>query len=345
MSLIDLPQSKWGGGIGRQPILTGDFAKIEAAIIQSFGLRATPRPQWVDVTEIKVPATADSPAQIMMTGFPNILHPGLFVSGGLTDGRYRENTAAVTMDFDLSTALWGSEKVSQYYLIYALAGNAATVFTLKSMPMMRVKSQASQVISLGTLSTPASGIGYGFTTNELVDGMIYVLTGASRGLVRAITANNNDNSTGGTITYSGTALTLAAGDWFVVLPPATNFRLIGDVFNNSSGNLEQFFRLGNAVQRVGPITCTPYPGGGAGLMEDIRIASPLAVKCNALITGGSEIGHPDLGASTDSKSGQSVSGSNANGASVDFYLDFCRYYTRAASIYANSFSYPEGYFG
>ena len=31
MSLIDLPQTKWGGGTGRQVILKGDFAKIEQA--------------------------------------------------------------------------------------------------------------------------------------------------------------------------------------------------------------------------------------------------------------------------------------------------------------------------
>ena len=30
MSLIDLPQTKWGSGTGRQVILKGDFAKIEA---------------------------------------------------------------------------------------------------------------------------------------------------------------------------------------------------------------------------------------------------------------------------------------------------------------------------
>ena len=28
MSLIDLPQTKWGSGTGRQVILKGDFAKI-----------------------------------------------------------------------------------------------------------------------------------------------------------------------------------------------------------------------------------------------------------------------------------------------------------------------------
>ncbi len=36
MSLIDLPQTKWGGGTGRQVILKGDFAKIEQAVTEAF---------------------------------------------------------------------------------------------------------------------------------------------------------------------------------------------------------------------------------------------------------------------------------------------------------------------
>ena len=59
--LKDLPQSRWGSGTGRQPILKGDYAKIEAAIFQSFGIMAAPTIEWVDTTEIKVPATVDSP--------------------------------------------------------------------------------------------------------------------------------------------------------------------------------------------------------------------------------------------------------------------------------------------
>jgi hypothetical protein len=351
MGLIDLPQEKWGSGTGRQVILKGDFAKTQAAILQGFGIMAPPTIEWMDATEIKVPATADCPAQVMMTGFPNILHPGLFVGGGLTDGRYRENTALVTMDFDLAASRWGTEKASQWYLIYALAGNADAVFTLKAMPHMRVKSQASLVISLGTLTTPATGVGYGFTTDELIGGAIYVLTGASRGLIRTITANNNDNGTGGTITYSGTALTLAAGDWFVVLPPATNFRLVGTIFNNSSGNIVKFRRLGNIIQLFDTISLNCE----TGVNEDIRLCCPLATAATIQISriniaeADAWVGHPDT---INRYSGYW-------GVCQDYYaetlyqsirstftinLEFCRYKLGIYMlyVYAVDYRYPPG---
>ena len=43
MSLIDLPQTKWGGGTGRQVILKGDFAKIEQAMTEAFEFTAGAR--------------------------------------------------------------------------------------------------------------------------------------------------------------------------------------------------------------------------------------------------------------------------------------------------------------
>ena len=233
---LNLPKSKWWDAL-RQVILKNDFKDIETALLEAPGLTQTPNIVLVDATSVKVPATADCPAAVLMSGFPNILHPGAFVTGGLADGKYRDNIADTTMDFDVSASLWGTEKVSQWYVIFALAANADAVFTLKAMPYMRVKSQAGQVISLGTLVAPGTGIGYGLTTDELIGGMVYVLNGASRGLMRPITANNNDNSTGGTITYSGSALTLAQGDVFIVLPPATNFRYLGAIYNNPSSDI------------------------------------------------------------------------------------------------------------
>lgn len=334
MGLIDLPQSKWGSGTGRQVILKGDFAKIEAAILQLLGLKTIPTITWVDATSIKVPATADSPAQIMMAGFPNILHPGMFVSGGLTDGRYRENTADATLDFDLAASLWGTEKVSQWYMIYALAGNADAVFTIKAMPFLRVKSQTTQTIKTGTLTTPASGIDYGFTGDELIGGMAYFLTGASRGLMRPITANAVDTDT--TITYSGTALTVAAGDWFIVLPSA-NFRLIGTIFNNSAGDIVKFRRLGNIVQWMVNISCIV---GVNAIYEDIRIACPLAVAGSVVMTTDNEIGHPDLTAAQGGHTGQSIVGTGWGNAS--FNLEFCRYYYHGSQMYSNYYSYPPG---
>lgn len=288
--LPDLPQEKWGSGTGRQVILKGDFAKEQAAILQLF--MAAPAIEWVDATEIKCPATADCPAQLMMKGFPNILHPGLWVGGGLTDGRYRENVADATLDFDLSASLWGTEKISQWYVVYALAGNADAAFTLKAMPMMRVCSQASQVISLGTLVTPATGRRYGFTADELAGGMAYLLTGASRGLMRAITANDaatGADGTSGTIAYGGTALTLAAGDWFVVLPP-TNFRLISYIFNNSSGDLDAIDLAGDKFCWRAPRTIAAPT---SGTTEDITCAPPTAFALGAIGDYGTYIGHPD----------------------------------------------------
>jgi len=272
--LINLPKAKWSAA-GKQPGLKPDMLDIEGSILESFGLAAMPGLVWVDNTACKVPATADNPARVMLSGFPDILHPGQFFTGDLSDGRYRENAVDATMDFDLAACLWGTEKANQWYAVLALAGAADAVFTLKSMPYCRFLSQASQVISLGSNTAPATGIGYGFTTDELAGGKIYVLSGASRGLLRDIVHNNNDNGTGGTIEYSGDALTLAQGDWFIVLPPGTNFLRVGDIFNDPSSNLllediifgQRILMLANRPW-VTPFTRTSgllsMIGGGAG---------------------------------------------------------------------------------
>lgn len=224
---------------GKQKILKDEMAAFAQAILEAFEISGAPQLVKVDDTAVRVEAGADSPARLLMSGFPNVLHPKLFVTGGFTDGRYRENTTNVSMDFDLASNLWGTEKASQWYMIYALAGDADTEFTIKAMPWLRVKSQAGQVISLGTNLIPATGIGYGFTTDELVGFNLYVVSGASKGLMRSITANNNDNGTGGTITYGGSALSLAEGDWFAILP-ATNFLRLEDIFNDASSNISAF---------------------------------------------------------------------------------------------------------
>jgi hypothetical protein len=99
---------------------------------------------------------------------------------------------------------------------------------------------------LGTNVTPATGIGYGFTTDEFAGGLIYFISGASKGLIRTITANNNDSTTGGTVTYSGAALSVSAGDWFIILPP-TNFRWLGDILNKSTGDICPFVVKSNGA--------------------------------------------------------------------------------------------------
>jgi len=222
MSLIDLPQTKWGSGTGRQVILKGDFAKIEQAVVEAFALTRGPGLEYVDSATLRVNATADCKARVMLGGFPSPLARGLWVDGGLSDGRYRENAQPVSLNLATAAHLWGTEKPDQWYAVYALAGANDSIFSLKAMPVMRVASQDSQVITLRNSGNGAN-IGYGFVANELAGAGLLVLSGASRGLMRAITANNDDNGTAGTITYGGAALTLAQGDWGVVLP-ATNFR-------------------------------------------------------------------------------------------------------------------------
>ncbi|MEW6387849.1 MAG: hypothetical protein AB1491_10085 [Thermodesulfobacteriota bacterium] len=242
MALIHLPQDKWGSGTGRQVILKSDFDKVERALLESFELAQAPSLEYVDAAKVRVNATADCQARVMLCGFPSPLHRGLWVDGDLADGRYRENSTPLTLNFAESGSLWGTEKGNQWYCVYALAGSGETTFTLKALPVMRVSSQSTQIITLRNNGNSAD-IGYGFTANELVNGKVLVLTGASRGLLRLITGNNDDNETNGTITYGGSTLTLAQGDWFIVLPP-TNFRYLGMVLNDAGSSLVPFFQEG-----------------------------------------------------------------------------------------------------
>jgi hypothetical protein len=240
MALIDLPQTKWGSGTGRQVILKSDFAEIEQGVLEAFQLTRAPGLEFVDSGSVQVFATADCPARVMMSGFPAPLIRGQWVDGGLSDGRYRENAATVSLNLATTGNLWGSEKASQWYAVYALAGATDAIFSLKAMPVLRVASQNSQVITLRNNANGAN-LGYGFTADELAGASLLVFSGASRGLIRTITANNNDNATAGTITYGGDPLTLAQGDWFVVLP-ATNFRYLGMIFNDASADLVPFYQ-------------------------------------------------------------------------------------------------------
>jgi hypothetical protein len=243
MALIHLPQAKWASGTGRQVILKGDFDKIEQAMVESFELAQSPSLEYLSASQVHVDATADCTARIMLTGFPSPLHQGVLVDGGLSDGRYRENAMPVILDMATPGNLWGTEKASQWYCVFAVAGGGDTTFSLKGMPVMRASSQATQVITLRNIAN-TQDIGYGFTTDELVDSKILVLTGSSRGRMRTITANNSDDGTAGTITYGGSALTLDQGDWFVVLPQI-NFRYLGMIINDGSSNLAPFYQEGN----------------------------------------------------------------------------------------------------
>lgn len=241
MGLIHLPQSKWGSGTGRQVILKSDFDKIEQGLLESFEMAGVPALEYEDSATLRVPATPDCKARLMLCGFPSPLHPGQWLDAGLSDGRYRENAAPITLNLPTAGHLWGSEKASQWYAVYALAGATDAIFTLKAMPVLRVASQEGQTVNLRNTANTA-GIGYGFAAGELINGQILVLTGASRGLTRAVTGHNTDNGAGGAITYGGAVLSLAQGDWFAVLPPNTNFRYLGMAFNDADGNLAPFYR-------------------------------------------------------------------------------------------------------
>ena len=129
MSLIHLPQTKWGSGTGRQVILKGDFDKIEQAVTR--GLRDSPgRPAWNTWT---APPCGSMPrptaqARVMLCGFPSPLHRGHWVDGGLSDGRYRENAAPVSLDLATPAVSGARRSPSQWYAVYALAGASDAIF-------------------------------------------------------------------------------------------------------------------------------------------------------------------------------------------------------------------------
>jgi len=274
MALIHLPQAKWGSGTGRQVILKSDFDKIEQAVLESFEVFQAPPLEYVDAAKVRVNATPACPARVLMCGFPSPLHPGQWVDAGLADGRYRENSAPVTLDLALSGSRWGTEKASQWYCVYALAGPADTTFSLKAMPAMRVSSQAAQIITLRN-NANTGNIGYGLVANELVDAQILALSGVSRGLARPITANNSDNETGGTVTYGGSALTLTQGDWFMVLPK-TNFRRLGMIFNGAGGDLAAFYQERGVITYQVPRELTAGAINGYTLTDLASVTPPNA---------------------------------------------------------------------
>ncbi len=290
MGLIHLPQSKWGSGTGRQVILKSDFDKIEQGLLESFEVSGAPLLEYVDGATIRVPATADCKARLMLCGFPSPLHPGHWLDAGLSDGRYRENATPATLNFPTAGALWGSAKAAQWYAIYALAADLDAIFTLKAMPVLRVASQDGQTVNLRNSANTAN-IGYGFAAGELAGGQLLALSGASRGLVRPVAGHNTDNGTAGAITYGGGALTLAPGDWLVVLPPGTNFRYLGMVLNDADGNLAPFDQEGRLTTWRHPALLLSGAVNGYTLVDLALAAPPTArqVMGSAAAAAGSEV--------------------------------------------------------
>ena len=123
MSLSDLGtiEDKYLGSPDPEIILNDEMGAIPRAILETFEILRSPCLVYVDATMVRVEALADSPARVMMCGIPNILNPGTFITGGLTDGRYRTNVVNVNMDFDNAGDKWGNEKASQWYALFAIA--------------------------------------------------------------------------------------------------------------------------------------------------------------------------------------------------------------------------------
>lgn len=204
---------------------------------------------YVGTGTAKVPAWASNTAMVVMDGIPNVMNPKQFVTGGLTNGKFYQSGADVV--FYLATNLYGTEKVSQMYAVFAMCDTATAeldAFVLKAMPYIRVLSHAGQVISAGTNLNPAVAIDYGFTVNDFINGKVYVISGPSAGELRTITANSAAAGSS-TVSYSGAALTLNAGDVVLVLPPGQNFRWLGDVWNDVGGS---FYLIQELVPRHFP---------------------------------------------------------------------------------------------
>lgn len=297
------PNPKWGPGTGRQVICKDDFAVLERAIMTQGQNRLHPPLVYIDDTTVCVKASPDSPAYMAFDGVPNIFNPVAQVHSGLCDEKIRGIVADVNCNFAIAGGLWGdhTEKESQWYAVYAIAADLDSDFTLSALPFCRAKSEASGVITLRN-NADGADIGYGFETDALAGGKIYMITGAEKGKIRTILANNNtdSDSVGATITYDEAEgeLTLTQGDWFMILPPATNFRWVGDIFNDTTGaigDLVQFIQDGNQVFWNEPVTI--HAPNSTPSCEDIRCASPLAIAMGVTNSSGGTvvptICHPD----------------------------------------------------
>lgn len=268
---------------GLTSALTGQIGVLSAAIaglggINYFQPGTMLKVLYTGAATAIVRALASSPALVPMNGYPDILNPGLWVSGGLSNSKYYQVTSDVALT--MTANLWGAEKASQWYAVLATCATATAelgAYVLKGMPYLRANTEASQVISCGKNLDPATNIDYSFTINEFVGGKIYVLSGASAGAIRTISANTSAAGAT-TITYTGAVLNLANGDWFVIMPTGLNFRWVGDVYNDVSSNLVKdlcvpwltlegrfIFTSNNVViANTRQITATVVGGGGDG---------------------------------------------------------------------------------
>lgn len=233
---------------------SGKAIRLSSAAItvgDVIGLLCLPDLHYYSNYYVSVKASASAPITVTHCGFPNINSPRQFVAADMTDNQRRVITSDVTIDIRTSNACWGTNRRG-WYAVYAIAAGGSTTFTIKAMPIIIVQAHSgiNKTISPGYFDwVYLQPIKYGFTVNELVGGRIYVATGASRGEMRNIVANTED-TTSTIITYTGNALNLAARDQIFILPPLTNFRLIGHIFiyfENNSYKIMPFRQHGRVV--------------------------------------------------------------------------------------------------
>jgi hypothetical protein len=307
----------------------------------------TPSIRWYNYATYIVAAGSDVPAYVSMSGFPQVVNRGNgFIAAG-SDGRVRVIYSSVGFDLGNPATFWGTEKSSQWYCIFAISGDSDVGFSLKAMPWLRVASKSfgggQGVINLRNHPNTAN-IGYGFTTDEFMGAKLLVVTGAGLGSIRTIAANNNNNTTGGTITWSGDDITLSAGDWFIILPD-TNFRFLGDVYNNPAGNLLKVFQKGgqffhDSVLLWGPSQGSPevqipYDGGECGFFPPL---ADLAELFSTTTVDGTETESyrifPTTGAAVYRSQGTPI---------YDGKFSGLRWYGNVEKFYCKGYSYPHGY--
>ena len=314
-------------------------SSASAIHLEHFAPPPIPNLVYSTATTVYVTANAASPAWIRADGFPDQLNPGLFVTGGISNSQYYSVTAQTS--FVMTGNTYGTEKASQWYAIYAESSGSA--FNLLGMPFLRWKSEASQVIRVGTNSYPNTDGVYGFTPAQFVGGQLYILSGAAQGQLRTITANTEDSGYTA-ITYSGAVLGMSQGDWFIVIPPSVNFRWIGDVFNDASSNIQPFVKRGNVVQWYSGINDTSPGYVDAHVLEYVQFVSPLAKRLTMTI--------PNVGTSAFVGPPECLTGPG-NGAiqipidgSGTFGIDYCRFYlfyTTAGRLYPCEYHYLTGH--
>lgn len=241
---------------GLTSVITGQISLLSDEIAglggtKYFQPKSMPRLFFVGSATAGLRAWGSAPARVVMNGFPDIENPDLWLHGGLSNDKFYQVTSDV--EFKLPDNLWGAtEHSNQWYAVLATCVTATAelgAYILKGMPYLRVKADASQVISTGTNVDASTARDYSFTINEFIGGKIYVLASGksvagvrSRGQLRSITANNAAAGAS-TITYTGADLQLDQGDWVIILPPSLNFRWLGDVYNNASTNITEVDNL------------------------------------------------------------------------------------------------------